>query len=502
MLGRVAVAVGILLGLTPGVEAQAQADTDISRKIADLVEQSPSVQRGRFGFQFVDLNTGQVLAEKDAANFFTPASNTKLYTTALALVRLGPDYRFTTELRTRSSWTPGQQIIRGLELVGGGDPNLSGRVLPYVHDSVDGDPFAALGDLADKLAAAGVKEVDGDVTGVATRYPGDRYPDGWTVDDTIYGYGAPVSALTVNDNVVTLSATATVPGELPAIELRPATSHFVVLNEAITDASKETHLHVTRTPGSNEVVLWGTLGVASAKWQEDLGVEDPALFAAEALMDVLRDRGIAVRGEPRAEYRELSEVPSPLLETPLAPTDAVLAVHQSPPLAQAIQVINKVSQNLHAEMLLREVARVTHGVGTLDAALKERENFLSDIGVTPDGTGLALVDGSGLARGDLTTPLSTVTLLRYMWGRPDRDVWFQSLPTGGVDGSLEHRFRGIKGAERVHAKTGSISHVNALSGYLETREHGWIAFSVMVNGTVGQEAEVRGFIDKLCAIFL
>ncbi len=141
-------------------------------------------------------------------------------------------------------------------------------------------------------------------------------------------------------------------------------------------------------------------------------------------------------------------------------------------------------------------------MGTLEAGLKEREAFLQEIGITHDISGFAFADGSGLARQDLTTPDSTVALLQAMWQRPERDIWLQCLPIGGVDGSLEHRFRNIAGAQRVHAKTGSIAHVNALSGYIETQQHRWLAFSIMVNATAGHESAVRDFIDHLCAVFL
>jgi D-alanyl-D-alanine carboxypeptidase/D-alanyl-D-alanine-endopeptidase (penicillin-binding protein 4) len=134
--------------------------------------------------------------------------------------------------------------------------------------------------------------------------------------------------------------------------------------------------------------------------------------------------------------------------------------------------------------------------------VEERTKFLQELGITPEKTGFLLEDGSGLARQDLTTPDSTVALLRGMWQRPEKDVWLASLPIGGVDGSLEHRFKGIPGAERIHAKTGSLSHVNALSGYIETRRHNWLAFSVMINATVDQQDNVRRFIDRLCALFL
>jgi serine-type D-Ala-D-Ala carboxypeptidase/endopeptidase (penicillin-binding protein 4) len=481
-------------------------------EIATLMNNSPAVQRGEVGYKFVDLQTGETVAECNPGKFYTPASNTKLYTAAMALVRLGPNYKFQTELRTRGAWQPGQTAISDLELVGGGDPNLSGRVLPYQPDSTSGNPLRAIDELADKLAAAGIHEVDGDVIGVSTRYPGELYPDGWTIDDSLYSYGAPVSALTINDNTISIGLRPTSPGDLAEIELRPALNHFLILNEVVTDASNAAAIHITRAPGSNEVVLWGTLGqntpppdehrvtdMPGVLWREDLAMDDPALFAAEALCNALRDRGILVRGEPRSEYRALSEVQA---TGESAADGTLLAVRESPPLWEAIQIIDKVSQNLHAEMLFREVAQVTRGIGTIQAAREERQAFLGEIGITPDGSGLALDDGSGLARQDLTTPESTVALLRYMWQRPDREIWLQSLPIGGTDGTLEHRFQGIAGAEHIHAKTGSLSHVHTLSGYIETEPQKWLAFSVMVNATVSHSADVLEFIDRLCALFL
>jgi len=477
------------------------ASDSVPPAVASLIQRSLAVQRGRIGFQFVDVQSGQILAELNSANFLTPASNTKLYTTALALVRLGPNYKFQTELRTTSPWTPGQATVSGLQLIGGGDPNLSGRVLPYALHSVDTDPLAAFKELASKLAAAGVRRIDGDVTGVATRYPGDLYPDGWTLDDAIYGYGAPVSALTLNDNAISLTVSPTAEGELADVALQPSTGHFIILNEVTTNISSKTDIHVTRHPGSSELVLWGTIGTTQNAWREDVAIDDPALFAAEALIDALEEQQITVRGGARSQYTESSEAstsPSPAASS----SGTLLAVHDSAPLWEDLEIINKVSQNLHAEMLLREVAHCSGGAATLAAGAAEREAFLRQIGITHDGSGFALDDASGLARQDLTTPQSTVALLRYMWQRPEHDVWLQSLPIGGLDGSLEHRFRNVSGAERVHAKTGSISHVNALSGYIETNRHRWRAFSVMVNATAGPDAEVRSFIDQLCALFL
>jgi D-alanyl-D-alanine carboxypeptidase/D-alanyl-D-alanine-endopeptidase (penicillin-binding protein 4) len=476
--------------------ASASASSRVEKRIDDLKARCPAVQRGQVGYKFIDVATGEVLAAQDSATFFIPASNTKLYTTALALVRLGPNYKFQTELRTTAHWTAGQTALPDLELVGGGDPNLSGRVLPYRPHAPDRDPLAPLKSLADKLVNIGVREINGDVTGVATRYSGDLYPRGWTVDDSLYEYGAPVSALALNDNTLSISLHPSEPGELAEIELRPAINHFLVLNQVITDNSRVSKIHLFRAPGSSEVVLWGAIGKAAREWEEDLAVEDPALFAAEALVDILRDRGVIVRGTARSQYRNLNE------SAGATQTGTALAVYDSAPLWQEIQVINKVSQNLHAEMLLREVARVTRGEGTLRAGVAEREAFLGALGVTREGTGFDLHDASGLARQNVTTPDSTVLLLRYMWQRPDHDLWVRSLPIAGVDGTLRDRFKHIPGADRIHAKTGEMSHVNALSGYIDSAHHGWLAFSIMVNGTTSSDTEVHAFMDQLCAILL
>jgi D-alanyl-D-alanine carboxypeptidase/D-alanyl-D-alanine-endopeptidase (penicillin-binding protein 4) len=162
--------------------------------------------------------------------------------------------------------------------------------------------------------------------------------------------------------------------------------------------------------------------------------------------------------------------------------------------------VNKVSQNLHAELLLREVAVATRGVGTLAAGLDERKSFLSSAGIPENA--YQLDDGSGLARQDLASPHATVQLLRYMWNRPERETWLASLPVGGSDGSLQHRFRAVAGAARLHAKTGSLAHVAALSGYLQTQSGGWIVFSLMANAEVDNSGAVQNFFDSACALFL
>jgi D-alanyl-D-alanine carboxypeptidase/D-alanyl-D-alanine-endopeptidase (penicillin-binding protein 4) len=437
-------------------------DTTLEARVQELINSSPEIGRSHFGYEVIDLDTKTVLASQLSNGFFTPASNEKLYTTSSALEHLGPDYRFITQIR--------MDPARGIELVGGGDPNLSGRVLPYDVAARDGDPLTVFQEFALKISVQGVHEINGDVIGISSRYPNRPYPDGWELDDTLYGYGAPVSALALNDNTVSLLLRPAEDGELADIQVVPAVPHLIILNDVLTVVGGRTQLHVQRPPGSNEVSISGTIVATAHQLRVDVAVDDPALFAAEAMLDALRDHGISVRGEAVADYAS-------------QPSGMVVASHESATLSQIIQVINKVSQNVHAEMLLQEVFHV-------------------DPALTRNSSEFSASDGSGLARQDLVTPEATVSLLEHMWEGGNREAWLQSLPIGGVDGTLEHRFREIHNAQRIHAKTGSLTHVNALSGYVETESGKWLAFSAMVDQTLMPDRAVREFLDHFAATLL
>jgi D-alanyl-D-alanine carboxypeptidase/D-alanyl-D-alanine-endopeptidase (penicillin-binding protein 4) len=177
-----------------------------------------------------------------------------------------------------------------------------------------------------------------------------------------------------------------------------------------------------------------------------------------------------------------------------------LARRTSAPLLEDLRIIEKVSQNLHAELALRAVARARRNIGSFEAGLEELQTFLGEAGVAPDSYHIR--DGSGLARLNLATPAAVVQLLRYMHGSPHGREWMELLPVAGQDGSLEHRFANTPAAGRVHAKTGSLSHVSALSGYIQRLDGSWVAFSILVNNSNAQNATVRGVIDRICTLIV
>lgn len=466
-------------------------ESALGASLWDRIHTALKSKEAHWGVKVVSLKTGKTVFQRNPEGFFVPASNTKLFTTALALARLGPDYRFTTSVRGPAPDARG--VVEGdLRLIGGGDPLLSGRVTPYQKGAAPGNPLAAIEALAGQVYARGVRRIEGDVVGDDTAYVWAPYPEGWAVEDQITGDGAPVSALAVNDNTLLLTVRANGSGGAPpAVSLSPPLEFYSIDNRVKTGPRLENRVMVERQPGSRQVRLWGTLSTrppGSATFL--LAIEDPALYAAQALADALTRRGVAIAGRPAARRRFANQGPG-------APAmDGVeLARRESPPLVEILRIIDKVSQNLHAEMALREVARGRRGAGSREDGLEELREFLSEAGVPANQ--VRLQDGSGLSNYGLTTPSALVRLLQVMYDGPHRTEWVSLLPVGGEDGTLSGRFRGRAAARRIRAKTGSLSHVSALSGYVESKRRGWLAFAILANNYAAPGAEIREAIDRV-----
>ncbi len=432
--------------------------------------------KGEWGLLIVDAKTGETLYQQNPDRYFLPASNMKLFTTALALAKLGPDYRFHTTLETRGSIANG--ILTGdLALVGRGDPNLSNRKFPYVlKEEFDGPPEKVLAELADGVA----------------NFPRERYPSGWEIDDMVWEYGAAISSIVVDDNTVTMTL---IPGGQSGSPVEtsesPATPDFHVENDVTTSAADvKSDLTLTRDPGSSLVVVKGTMPAQGAPRKLVLAVEEPAEHAAAVLKHLLEERGIRVDGVARARHEAL--------KTEADPT--VLAEHVSGPLSQAVKLINKLSQNLHAEMLLRTVARQSGLWATPDDLMKVPQDFYASAGIDPDD--VIQSDASGLSRHDLVTPRAIVALLTYAKNQPWFATYYDSLPIAGVDGTLEDRMKNTPAAGHIHAKTGSVEHVRTLSGFAETLGGRRLIFSFLSNNQGGRNHEAADALTGLCVAML
>ena len=475
---------------------------DPGGRIREVIENSPA-GRAFWGIQVVDLDSGRTVFEMNSNRLFTPASNTKLFSTALGLIRLGPDYRFST-LVTAAAPVSATGVVNGdLVLVGGGDPNLSGRAVPYrMGSNSQENPLQAIEDLAGQLWARGLREVRGAIAGDDSRYVWEPYPEGWAADDGIWDYGAAVSALALNDNVLSLTITPGArAGTAAAVTLSPPVEFYHIDNRVRTVSGGAAKLTVDRLPGSEVVRVWGSVPAGSQARTVLLGIHEPALYAAVALRDSLIRRGVTVRGPAVARHAYPNQFES--LETAppaAAPAGVELARRESAPLAEDLRITNKVSQNLHAEMVLRAVARARRNIGSRQAGLLELADFLKEVGI--EKSEYEFNDGSGLSRMNLVSPAAVVKLLRYLYASPQRDLWMGLLPVAGEDGTLNARFKGTAGAGRIRAKTGTIAHVNALSGYAETNSGRRLAFAILVNNSGVPNSEVRSAIDKIGSLIV
>jgi D-alanyl-D-alanine carboxypeptidase/D-alanyl-D-alanine-endopeptidase (penicillin-binding protein 4) len=469
-------------------EKMSLAAARFAARVEGLLGAAP-VNKGEWGLLVVDAETGATLYEKNANDYFLPASNMKLLTTALALDTLGPEYRFRTTVETNGTLGPDGKLSGDLILVGRGDPNLSNRKFPYeAKEEFEGPPEKALAEFANAIAARGVKEITGDVVCDDSYFPRERYPDGWEIDDMVWEYGAAISAIVVDDNTVTLTLTpAEKAGGTAEAVVEPPTREFVVKNEVTTIGAKEkSDLRLTRDPAGDTVVVRGVMPAGSNPRKLVLAIQEPALQAANLLAQLLKDRGIKIDGGVRAQHE-----PDPGEAAP-----AVLVEHLSIPLKDSVKLVNKISQNLHTEVLLRTAARQQVRWATPEDLLKFPAAFYAKAGIAEGD--VIQTDGSGLSRHDLVTPRAFVALLDYAQKQPWFPAFLVSLPVAGADGTLNERMKEPPLAGKIHAKTGSVTHVRSLSGYAETPGGRKLIFSFLSNNQGAKNHEVHTAIDGVC----
>jgi len=498
---------------TSAVPRASNPATPLEARIATALGPA-DLERGFWGIEVDSLTTGQVLFSQNADKLFTPASNTKLFTTAAALALIGPDYKFRTTVETNGTLDRYGRLDGDIVLVGHGDPNLSGRELPYdLRTQRNDHPIQVLESLADAVVQKGVKYVDGDVVADDSYFAFERYGEGWSQDDLVWADGAPVSALTINDNVVFVNVLpADRPGEKAFVSIVPFADYYRLDNRIITTpAGTGRKFFVNREPGSTTLTLWGNVPLDDPGVNEALAIEDPADFAAALFRQLLEKRGIVIYGRQRAKHTELASL-STFSVTAVAPAhggsgeppsslnsnqNLLLASYQSRPLLDDVKVINKVSQNLHAEILLRLLGRERGTAGTVEGGLEVLRGFLTQAGVPSDQ--YLFYDGSGLSRQNLVTPHAIVQLLRYAMTQSWGAAYRATFPVAGTDGSLSDRMQAPRLEGRVFGKTGSLGGVKTLSGFATTDSGDTVVFSILSNNLIAPAKRVTDTIDQLVA---
>lgn len=477
-------------------------DVAAFRARVEAALQEAQAQKALWGVLVADRDTGETIYELNSEKFFTPASNAKIFTSALALAELGPAYQFHTTLESAASINEDGRLNGDLIFVGRGDPDISNRIFPYAGKAEhDGPVEKILAELADSAVAKGLKEVDGDIVGDDSYFPYDPYPAGWSMGDLFFTYGAPVSAIAFNDNSVRIAVQPGArAGDPPAIVIEPQAAQGGVTYEITTgSADGKADFAVVRQPGTNFILLRGMIPVGHAAMDLDLAITEPAETAARTLKQLLEARGVRVIGGVRVRHApppdtsDAGDLP-PAAVVPIA-DPFVLAQHDSQPLLESIRVMNKISHNLHAELLLRTVAREKTGIGSTDGGIKIEQDFLKAAGVA-DGD-VVLSDGSGLSRDDLVTPRAVVTLLRYVARQPWGEDYLSTLPIAGVDGTLESRVKSTPASGLIQAKTGGLEHVHALSGYATTLRGEHLVFSIFGNNNAAHGHDATEAIDAI-----
>jgi len=473
--------------------------SSLRERIAAHIAQ-PKFAPAAWGVKIVSLDTGKTIFEHNPQKYFNPASNAKLYTAALALERLGTDYRIKTSLYSVLKPEASGTLKGDLILYGRGDPTMAARLN-------NGDYFKGLEPLVTQLVNAGVRRIEGDLIGDESYFTGPPFGAGWEWDDLQAYYGAEVSSLTINDNALDLFVKPADRAGIPCrITTGPPTSLVTLINRTQTaPKGAESRIAVYRPVGENIIYVSGRLTLDNTGYYGAVAVHNPAGLFVSLLKEALGRRGIVVTGRTRVidwKYREVTPFDfSKVIE---------LGSVESMPLGDIVRETLKPSQNLWAQLLLLQVGEtsrrpVTAGGVTLNSSTRASESassasgasdaravrtteelgvealndFMSSIGVRRGD--VVLEEGSGLSRRDVITPEATVALLAYASKTRWSDVYRNALPIAGVDGTLQNRMKGTPAAGNVRAKTGTLRYVYTLSGYVTTAAGERLAFSIMLN---------------------
>lgn len=456
------------------------AVAELQRELGRVLE-DPALRFARLGFRLQEITAaGPLLAHNDAMGFM-PASNMKLISSAVALSVLGPGFRYETKLVGHGTQR-GDVWVGDLVLVGSGDPTFGTRAFEQQGCTA---PFVRM---AEALAKAGIATVQGRVLGDDSVHPDEIMGRGWDWSYHADWYAAQLSGLCFNENCVDFLFTPANAGQPPLVRLEPPTSYVEVVNRVRCVRDKDTEVVFRRALGTNRITLGGTFPAAGEPKRDWGSVHNPTAFAATVLRETLLRNGIRVLGRAA----DADDVPN----WKEAGAARVLYVHRSSPISEILVSLQKRSQNLYAEQVVRTAARKEGGEGSMAGARKVALRVLRSLGVPTRG--LVMADGSGLTRLNLVQPRQLTALLAAMWRHEHREFYLASLPVAGVDGTLRRRFpAGAAARGRVRAKTGYISRVVALSGYVPRRGADPLVFSILVNDFQAETAKIKALVDRL-----
>ncbi|HAZ62221.1 MAG TPA: D-alanyl-D-alanine carboxypeptidase/D-alanyl-D-alanine-endopeptidase [Armatimonadetes bacterium] len=459
------------LALSPEVKAELDAAVTgaamADASVTVLVQAVGAYDAGAAGLNFLHYQPRErpVLYSHNPELPLIPASNMKILTGAAILDRLGGEYQFFTTVRAAPAV---DGTVENLWLVGGGDPALD---------------LAQLRQLAESVRAAGVTRVSGSVICDAHRYR-DKFPEGWTEDDTLWYYGAEVWGIALARNQIDVTVRpGDAVGEPAEVSFSPESSFVRPINRLTTGAEGITaSIEWSRDPATGQTVVSGRVPLrVGASWSQGMAVANVPLYCATVFTDFLRDAGVTVEGGPDVGH------------WPVGADE--IARFESEPLRVSLRGMMKRSDNLWAEMYNRELGYQLNRDGSAASGAQAVREFLAKFGI--DDSLLTINDGSGLSRRDQLTAQAIMGVLLAMADHPMRDIFYDSLPVAGVDGTLASRMKGTKAEGNVHAKTGSLTGRSSLSGYVVNASGDLLAVSTMFNDFKVSAGEARGVSNRI-----
>lgn len=424
----------------------------------------------RASIKVVSLETHETLYERDAKLLFRPASNIKLLTSAAGIHYLGPGFLFKTSVHA-DSISPDGILTGDIYLKGSGDPDLR---------------TSHLDSLARILRASGLNSITGDVVGDVSYFDDLYWGNGWMWDDEPGSDEMFITPLSVNSNCVKVRVEPGIwAGDSALVSIEPQTEYVMPINFAktVTDTIVQP-LKVTRLfkQRSNIIIVEGEILAGSTPREEQLSVWKPELYAVQLFKEALMRSGVPVRG--RARIGTVSAHASEL-------------THHERRFDSIVVNLNKVSDNLSAENTLKTLAAVKRGIpGKAVNGIYVVNEFLSTLGI--DTTAYLMADGSGVSHYNLLTTEMLIQLLAAVYNRPDLfPLFYESLPIAGVDGTIRGRMKAMAAEGNVRAKTGTISGVSSLSGYVKSRENEMLAFSIMMQNFIKPNRLYREAQDRI-----
>jgi len=440
--------------------------------VEQLIQTLPN-QEAFWSVTVVDGN-GNKLENYNSDKLIIPASNQKLYTLATVLDRLGSDFIYTTNI-----YGDGELVdsiwIGNLIIKGSGDPSISG----FLYDDNQDYVFNSF---VSQFSSLGINSINGELKADISYFDDEIYPKGWSWEDLSFYYGVEISALSFNNNAIDLTVVADGDvGKKPSITWLPEYAPDVkFLNEqTISSQNNKYDEYYRRYPGSNDILLRSSLPQGYIE-EEALSISGAEWFFVGSLENFLKEKGLRTRSQEVFEF-DLNPRSYDNLK--------ILTQHTSKPLSELVKWANKESDNFYTEMMLKTMAAEKQGVpGTFENGIKEVRDFLAEQGV--DTNLVKMNDGSGLAMGNYTTSGNISKLLYSMKSHHEWDVFYDSFPVAGIDGSIAHRFKGTELYNNVRAKTGYVSGVRTLSGYMTTGSGKEIIFSIATNHFAGKVSPV------------